>query len=621
MEKNHILFFVLSALIFIVYYFFVAPKILPNQQERRNQAEKKSLVEKSSSISDMAGEESKSSGDVLDGTEAEKVSPTRIVKSLDLAISESSTIAVQTKKYEIILAANLAVPLEWSLKDYADRSKKGLQKPLNLIPQTTATCLAIQPLDNNVKLDWIESGWIFEGDLSELNITSPNPKQRSLVFHKDVGDNLRVFKKFTFHYDSYFVDLDISFENLSNNMSITSLGETGYELKWGPGINADLLPHEAKSGATSRYGKKGVFTYTGKGNLKDELEESEESADIKWAGITNKYFAALMLPDPELKAEFKRDVSGEKTSTSVIVPNDSAILRIRSLNLKPREKKTNLFRIYVGPKIEQNLKQVGYRSAGLEESYPSPLLEKIVDFGWFWFLAHPMLWILNGCYKICGNYGVGIILLTVIIKIILFPLTRKSYQSMKDMQRLQPEIAELREKYRDDPQKLNQATMLLYKRHKVNPFGGCLPMLPQMPIFFAIFSLLGSAVELRGQPFFLWIDDLTAPDEFFVLPFTIPFLGNSLRVLPIINAVATWFSSKMTGTAPAADNAQAKMMQYLPFIFVFMFYNWASGFVLYWLAQSVFTVGQNLVTKKMVQDEIQENESEIPKKKRAKSNK
>ena len=181
-----------------MYYFFIAPKILPNQQERRNQAEKKSVVEKSSSISGMAGDESKSSGDVLDGTETEKVSPTRIVKSLDLAVSESSTIAVETKKYEITLAANLAVPLEWSLKDYADRSKKGLQKPLNLIPQTTATCLAIQPLDNNVKLDWIESGWILEGDLSELNLTSPNSKQRSLVFHKDVGDNLRVFKKFTF---------------------------------------------------------------------------------------------------------------------------------------------------------------------------------------------------------------------------------------------------------------------------------------------------------------------------------------------------------------------------------------------------------------------------------------
>ena len=607
MEKNHILFVVLSLLIIVVYYRFIAPNILPNQQEKRKQEERKAVVDKSS---DDRGND----------MEVGKMSSTHTEKSLGLAASRSAAIGVETEKYKISLAATLAVPLEWSLKNYPDRSKKDQQKPLNLIPRTTITCLSIQPLDNNMKLDWIESSWVLEGANSEINLTSPNSKSQSLTFHRDVGDDLRVFKKFTFYRDSYFVDLDLSFENLSDNV-LTSLGESGYELKWGPGISADLLPHEAKSGAISRYGKKGVFTYTGKGNLKGELKESEELANIKWAGITNKYFAALMLPDPKLEAEYQREVSGKETSTAVIAPNESAILRIRVLNLKPKDRQTNLFRIYVGPKIEKNLEQVGYRSADLDESYPPPMLEKIVDFGFFFFLAHPMLWVLNGCYKICGNYGVGIILLTVIIKIILFPLTRKSYQSMKDMQRLQPEIAELREKYRDDPQKLNQATMLLYKRHKVNPFGGCLPMLPQMPIFFAIFSLLGSAVELRGQPFFFWINDLTAPDEFFVLPFTIPFLGNSLRILPIINAVATWFSSKMTGTAPAADNAQAKMMQYLPFIFVFMFYNWASGFVLYWLAQSVFTVGQNLVTKKMVKDEIQENESETPKKKRAKSNK
>ena len=230
-----------------------------------------------------------------------------------MAASQGPTIDVETQKYEISLATTLAVPLEWSLKDYSDRSKKDSRKPLNLIPRTIATCLSIQPLDNNIKLDWIESDWTLEDDLSRINLTSPNSKPQSLTFHKDVGENLRVFKKFTFYYDSYFVDLDLSFENLSNNVSITSLDESGYELKWGPGINADLLPHEAKSGSTSRYGKKGVFTYTGEGNLKVELEESEESANIKWAGITNKYFAALMLPDPDLEAEFKREVSVENT--------------------------------------------------------------------------------------------------------------------------------------------------------------------------------------------------------------------------------------------------------------------------------------------------------------------
>ena len=196
MEKNHILFFVLSALIMIVYYVFIADKILPNQQERRKQGERKTVVDKSSTIPDMTDEEFKSSGDMLGNTEVEKVSPTRVAKSLELAASQSPTIDVETQKYEISLATTLAVPLEWSLKDYSDRSKKDSRKPLNLIPRTIATCLSIQPLDNNIKLDWIESDWTLEDDLSRINLTSPNSKPQSLTFHKDVGENLRVFKKY-----------------------------------------------------------------------------------------------------------------------------------------------------------------------------------------------------------------------------------------------------------------------------------------------------------------------------------------------------------------------------------------------------------------------------------------
>ena len=143
---------------------FIADKILPNQQERRKQGERKTVVDKSSTIPDMTDEEFKSSGDMLGNTEVEKVSPTGVAKSLELAASQSPTIDVETQKYEISLATTLAVPLEWSLKDYSDRSKKDSRKPLNLIPRTIATCLSIQPLDNNIKLDWIESDWTLGDD-------------------------------------------------------------------------------------------------------------------------------------------------------------------------------------------------------------------------------------------------------------------------------------------------------------------------------------------------------------------------------------------------------------------------------------------------------------------------
>ena len=165
---------------------------------------------------------------------------------------------------------------------------------------------------------------------------------------------------------------------------------------------------------------------------------------------------------------------------------------------------------------------------------------------------------------------------------------------MKEMQKLQPLITELREKYRDDPQKLNKATMRLYKDHGVNPLGGCIPYLPQIPIFIALFSLLGSAVELRGAPFLLWINDLSAPDAIMALPFTIPLVNiDTLRLLPLLNGLTTWLQQKVMGNmTPVTDNMQAKLMQFMPLIFVFLFYNWASGFVLYWLCNNVFTVAQ-----------------------------
>ena len=151
---------------------------------------------------------------------------------------------------------------------------------------------------------------------------------------------------------------------------------------------------------------------------------------------------------------------------------------------------------------------------------------------------------------------------------------------MKEMQKLQPQLVELKEKYRDDPQKLNRATMRLYKEHGVNPLGGCIPWLPQIPIFWALFALLGSAVELRGAPFLLWIDDLSAPDTLINLPFTIPLIVtqiDAVRLLPIINGLTTWLQQKFVGNmAPTTDNMQAKLMQFMPLIFIFIFYNWAS---------------------------------------------
>jgi YidC/Oxa1 family membrane protein insertase len=218
-----------------------------------------------------------------------------------------------------------------------------------------------------------------------------------------------------------------------------------------------------------------------------------------------------------------------------------------------------------------------------------------------------MLWVLNFFYGIIKNYGVAIILLTLLVKVVSYPLTRKGYKSMQAMQKLQPLLTEIREKHRDDPQKLNKVTMQLYKEHGVNPFGGCIPWIPQIPVFIALFALLGSAVELRGAPFFLWIDDLAAPDVLFTLPFTIPFLGDAVRLLPIINGVTTWLQQKTSGSmTPVTDNTQAKIMQFMPLLFVFILYNFASGLALYWLCNNIFTIGQQYLPKLWQSDDTEE---------------
>ena len=224
-----------------------------------------------------------------------------------------------------------------------------------------------------------------------------------------------------------------------------------------------------------------------------------------------------------------------------------------------------------------------------------------------------MLWVLNFFYGIIKNYGVAIILLTLLVKVVSYPLTRKGYKSMQAMQKLQPLLTEIREKHRDDPQKLNKATMQLYKEHGVNPFGGCIPWIPQIPVFIALFALLGSAVELRGAPFCLWIDDLASPDTLFTLPFTIPFIGDAFRLLPLVNGLTTWLQQKTSGgMAPTTNNMQAKILQFMPLFFVFILYNFASGLVIYWTCNNIFTIGQHYLPKLWRSDEAEETPLLIP---------
>jgi YidC/Oxa1 family membrane protein insertase len=190
-------------------------------------------------------------------------------------------------------------------------------------------------------------------------------------------------------------------------------------------------------------------------------------------------------------------------------------------------------------------------------------------------------------HEVIPNYGVVIILLSALTKLLFWPLTQKSFKSMREMQKLQPAMAELKEKYKDDPQKLNKAMMELYRERGVNPLGGCLPMLLQMPVFIALFNVLRTTIELRRAPFMLWINDLSSPDIIAKMPFSLPFIGNNLSLLPILMGVAMFVQQKMQ----SADPKQAALTYMMPIIFTVLFFTFPSGLVLYWLVNNILTIG------------------------------
>lgn len=288
---------------------------------------------------------------------------------------------------------------------------------------------------------------------------------------------------------------------------------------------------------------------------------------VSWAAYEDNYFITAVIPAGEGNRSVQMSAVGETVRT--VITEGEVIL-------SPGTPMDFSYSLYFGPKKLSILKQVGHD------------LSTSINFGWFDVLAKPMLWLLNFFYDYIKNYGVAIILLTILIKGVFWPITQKGMKSMKNMQKLQPKVAKLKEKFKDDPQKMNQEMMALYKTYKVNPLGGCLPMVLQIPFFFALYKVLLMSIELRHAPFMLWINDLAAPDRLWI-GFDIPYL-HGIPVLTLLMGGSMFLQQKMTPTT--ADPTQARIMQMLPIIFTFMFLNFASGLVLYWFVNNLLSILQ-----------------------------
>jgi YidC/Oxa1 family membrane protein insertase len=349
-------------------------------------------------------------------------------------------------------------------------------------------------------------------------------------------------KRFTFYADSYRMDMELVVSNPVNRGAV----DDTLALEWAEEI-----------GASSRYSFFGPIYYAN-GDFK-QIKPKKIHAEgmviqqVDWFGMEQNYFLALVYP-------------ATQGTSLVLRRNPEDIIQgdqLTPLALNPGGKKRISYTLYLGPKEADLLAQI------------TPTAKKAASYGWFTFLAVPILKILDLTHTFTGNYGLDIIILAVFLKIIFTPLTHKSQQSMKEMQKLQPEVKRLQQKYKDDKQALNREVMEMYKRRKVNPLGGCLPMLIQLPVFFALYRAFYGAIELRHSPFVLWIKDLADKDPTYITP--------------LLMGVTMFVQQKMTTVS--ADPAQAKMMAFMPIFFTFIFLSFPSGLVLYWLVTNVLAIG------------------------------
>jgi YidC/Oxa1 family membrane protein insertase len=303
----------------------------------------------------------------------------------------------------------------------------------------------------------------------------------------------------------------------------------------------------------------------------------ENKPDIRWAAVTSQYFCTIVTPQ---SGSPTRSVWAKRFST--VKPDAAPVFGVQGgliqggLSLAPGTSETRSFQIYSGPKEIPNLRELG------------PTQDQVMSFGMFGFVSEFLLWSMNNLYALLGNYAAAIIVLTLLIKTILWPVQNKATNEMRKMAALSPKMTEMREKFKDAPQKLNEETMKLYKEYGVNPFSGCLPMLIQIPIFFGFYSMLGTAIELRNSSFF-WVNDLSQPDTIADV------LGFPINILPIVMAgTMVW---QMIITPKTGDAMQQRIFYFMPIIFLVFCYNYASGLALYWTTQNLFSIVQLYLTR------------------------
>jgi YidC/Oxa1 family membrane protein insertase len=475
--------------------------------------------------------------------------------------NQGREITVDTPFYTVRISARGASFGSYILKKYRETVDKNSPNKQLIPPSFKEGVIRTSLLGNS--LNGVKDAVFSISQEGDRLVVENGRKELSFNWVADNGTMLT--KTYTFDPDSYLIGLKVVINNTSDRVLADQL------------VLSVRKPLEEDQG----YGFVGPSAL-----IDDQLEQvktkniedqDEYKGKIKWVSVEDRYFLASIIPGTEINGSMKLAASDNVVVNQLVNPK---------FTLSPGETLESNFYVFMGPKSMELLDSLGHD------------LGKALNFGFFNVIAKPCLWFMNKIHGVVPNYGIAIIILTLFTKILLWPLGNKSYKSMSEMKKLQPLMTEIREKHKGDKQKMNQELMALYKTYKVNPMGGCLPMVLQIPVFFALYRMLYQAIELRHAPFLLWINDLSAPDRLFDFGFSIPFMEPpfGIPVLTIIMGATMLLQQKMS--PPPGDPTQAKMMMLMPVVFTFIFINFSSGLVLYWLVNNVLSISQQYYVQK-----------------------
>jgi YidC/Oxa1 family membrane protein insertase len=573
MDKRTFLFIILSVVIWFGYIHFVAPRFVSKEppvpvtkevppSSNSHDSNKQDLTQ--SAIPPTTSEEPK--------IETKYRHPSDIVSKLK---------KLENNYFQAIISNKGAAIESFTFKKY---NATKTADPLAVINASKSgrSALTLQLIQANTDIE--NNFWEVVAETDSM-----------IKFRYTTQEGLVLYKTFALNKYDYTLDYNITLENLSNNPITSTLIING----------TDNIPYE-----TYNYGDiTGLQAYTDNENkwyIKEQPAPAKLKAkntktfsliqgqdNVAWTGIASKYFATILVPSSNTDiASYNFDLK-ELSITDVVSAqivqslNLGFYLQTKELFLKPGETKLLDFMFYAGPKKTSEL-----------ATFTNLGFDKLLSYGWFGFISKILIFILQALYGLFGNYGVAIIVLTVIVKVILFPITKKGQVSMYRLQKLTPRIKALQEQYKDDKRKLGEEQLKLWKEYGVNPLSGCLPMFLQIPIFFGLYWGLALAIELRQAPFMLWINDLSQADQLCKLPF--PILGATcLHVLPLIMTVS-WLIQSLT--QPKSPDPQTRQQQklfiFMPLIFGILFYNVPAGLTLYWFTSTLLGIVEQLLIKK-----------------------